>query len=265
MTDRSPTETLGTRRDRGYYVYCIVETEERLDLGPLGIGEENSPVYSVHDGGLAAVVSEAPLRRYQPTRENLLAHELVNETVMSSHTMIPMSFGTMFRTEDDIVALLRSTGPTLTEVLATVRGKVELGLKVVWNRERVLAAIESENDSIRRLKEEIIQGGNGSAYTSRVRFGRLVERALEERANELRSNVYEPLRPLAVASRSKKPLDDNMLLNVAFLVERVRDDEFDRAVGMLSTRYQDVLSFSYTGPWPPYNFVDVKLKFEPVD
>src|SRR5687767_4202688 len=38
----------------GKYVYCIVETDDRLDLGPLGISG-NNPVYTVHHGKLAAV------------------------------------------------------------------------------------------------------------------------------------------------------------------------------------------------------------------
>ena len=27
-------------------------------------------------------------------------------------------------------------------------------------------------------------------------------------------------------------------------------------------RYEDLLTFKYTGPWPPYNFVNIKLKLE---
>ena len=37
----------------------------------------------------------------------MLAHERVNETVMREHTVIPMSFGTIFKTREDIVELLR--------------------------------------------------------------------------------------------------------------------------------------------------------------
>src|SRR5690606_26318084 len=76
----------------GKYVYCIIETDERLNLGPLGIGEGENPVYTVHYRDLAAVVSDTPLRLYDPTREHLLAHELVNDTVIRDHTVIPMSF-----------------------------------------------------------------------------------------------------------------------------------------------------------------------------
>ena len=258
-TDRQPSEEFGK------YVYCIVETEERLDLGPLGIGEGENPVYTIHFGDLAAVVSDTPVQLYDPTRENLLAHELVNETVMKDHTVIPMSFGTIFRTEADVVELLRSTGTAFSDVLRSIRGKIELGLKVVWDREHVVAALESENDAIRGLKEEITSTVKGSTYFARIQLGRLIEAALEERANDLVSEIYSTLRPCSVASRSNKLIGDNMILNAAFLVERAREDEFDQAVKDLSLRFQNELSFKYTGPWPPYNFVNIKLKLERAD
>ena len=37
------------------------------------------------------------------------------------------------------------------------------------------------------------------------------------------------------------------------------------AVKALSRKYEEVLSFKYTGPWPPYNFVNIKLKLERAD
>lgn len=246
----------------GKYVYCIVETREQLDLGPLGIGEGDNRAYTIHYGELAAVVSDTPLRLYDPTRENLLAHELVNETVMRRHTVIPMSFGTIFRTREDVVELLRSTGTAFSDVLKTIRGKIELGLKVVWDRDEIIAGLEREDHAIRGLRAKIEEAGGGSTYFARVQLGRLIEAALEERASALVTDIYAMLRPLALASRSNKLIGDNMILNVAFLVEREREEAFDEAVRELGRRYQDVLTFTYTGPWPPYNFVNIKLKLE---
>ncbi len=247
---------------RGRYLYCIVETDERLDLGPMGIGEEESPVYTVHHGGMAAVVSETSLRRYEPTRENLLAHERVNETVMRDHTVIPMAFGTILPGDADVMALLGGIAAALTEALGAVRGRVELGLNVVWDRDRVLSDLEVDHEAIRRLKEEIANEGGGSTYFSRVQLGRLVEEALEASASELMCGVSESLRPLSVASRAGKLVGDNMILNVAFLVERAREDEFNHAVQKLTARYDGLLSFKYTGPWPPYSFVRLRLALE---
>ena len=70
---------------------------------------------------------------------------------------------------------------------------------------------------------------------------------------------------VAVASRTNKPIGDRMILNGAYLVDRSREEDFDRVVKQMSQKYEDVLSFKYTGPWPPYNFVNIKLRLERAD
>ncbi len=249
----------------GKYVYCIIRTREEKDFGPIGIGEGDSRVYTVSHDQLAAVVSDTPIRIYDPTRENVLAHELVNETVMREHTVIPMSFGTIFRTEHDIVELLKSTYRALDDVLEKMRDRIEFGLKVLWDRDKVVARLERDDDEIRRLKEEINRNAQSSTYFARVQLGRLVESALEAAANAYIADIHDSLRSVAVASRTNKPIGDRMIMNAAYLVDRSREEELDEAVRALSRKYEDALSFKYTGPWPPYNFVNIRLRLERVE
>lgn len=251
--------------DEGKYVYCIIKTPEERDFGPIGIGEGGNRVYTVHHGDLAAVVSDTPIRIYDPTRENVLAHELVNETVMREYTVIPMSFGTIFRTKDDIYELLKSTYRAFDDVLEKMRDKIEFGLKVLWDREKVIGRLEAEDDEIRRLKDEITGNAQSSTYFARMQLGRLIEGALENSATGYVMDIHESLKPVAVASRSNKPIGDRMIMNAAYLVERSREQDFDEAVKALSRKYEDTLSFKYTGPWPPYNFVNIKLRLERAD
>ncbi|MGH7664117.1 MAG: GvpL/GvpF family gas vesicle protein [Gemmatimonadaceae bacterium] len=247
--------------DSGKYVYCIIRIERPRDFGEIGIGGGRR-VYTVRHDDLAAVVSDTPIVIYDPTRDNVLAHEFVNETVMREFTVIPMSFGTVFRSEDDVSELLRSTYQAFSDVLDKMRDKIEFGLKVLWDRDRVIANIEQENDEIRRLKDEITRNAASSTYFARMQLGRLVEAALEDMGNRFVADVHETLKPVAVASRSNKPIGDRMIMNAAFLVERAREKAFDDMVKAISHRYEDLLTFKYTGPWPPYNFVNIKLKLE---
>jgi hypothetical protein len=252
---------MGGMTEGGKYVYCIVRHDRPRDFGEIGIGGGRR-VYTVQHRDLAAVVSDTPIVIYDPTRENVLAHEFVNETVMREFTVIPMSFGTVFRSEDDVSELLRSTYQAFSDVLEKMQDKIEFGLKVLWDREKVIASIERDNEEIRRLKDEITRNASSSTYFARMQLGRLVEAALEEMGNRYVADVHETLKQVAVASRSNKPIGDRMIMNAAFLVERTREREFDERVKEISRRYDDILSFKYTGPWPPYNFVNIKLKLE---
>ncbi|HUH13367.1 MAG TPA: GvpL/GvpF family gas vesicle protein [Longimicrobiales bacterium] len=249
----------------GKYVYCIIKSSDEREFGPIGIGEGGHRVYTVHHRDLAAVVSDTPIRIYDPTRENVLAHELVNETVMRDHTVIPMSFGTIFRTKDDIVELLKSTYRAFDDVLEKMRDKIEFGLKVLWDREKVIERLEHDNEQLRRLKEEITGNAQASTYFARMQLGRLIESELEDAANGYVVDIHESLKPVAVASRSNKPIGDRMIMNAAYLVDRSKEAEFDEAVKALSRKYEELLSFKYTGPWPPYNFVNIKLRLERAD
>jgi hypothetical protein len=249
-----------TVASRGKYVYCIIEAHEPLRFGPIGIGATTSEVYTVHYMNLAAVVSDAPLEVLDSTREHVLAHERVNESVMRDHTVIPMSFGTIFKTREDIIELLRSAAEAFGDVLNKMQNKLEFGLKVLWDREQVIREVEHEDEDISRLKKEI-SGQKGPTYFARMQYGRLVDAALQARSERYLAAVLDQLRDVSVASRVNKPIGDKMIMNAAFLISRDQESAFDAKVKQIASRF-DKLTFKYTGPWPPYNFVNIRLKLE---
>ena len=245
---------------RGKYVYCIIEATDPLKFGPIGIGAEPSEVYTVHYRDLAAVVSDAPLEVLDSTRENVLAHERVNETVMREHTVIPMSFGTIFKTREDIVELLRSAAEAFGDVLNKMQNKLEFGLKVLWDRDQAIREIESDDEDISRLKKEI----SGA-----------------ERPDLLRAHAVRPAGRCgaAVAIGALRVGDPRRAARrvgrLAHQQADWRQDDHERRVpdlarqgdgvrrqGQVDRQPFDKLTFKYTGPWPPYNFVNIRLKLE---
>jgi hypothetical protein len=248
--------------EEGKYVYCIIECDEPRSFGRMGIGGRNDDVYSIQYGGLSAVVSDTPVVVYDPTRENALTHEHVIELVLKEFTVIPMSFGAIFRTEDDVIEFLKDTSDALRDVLVKMKDRIEFGLKVNWDPETVLKQVEEETEDIRRLKEEILSNKATSTYFARMQLGRMIERAMSEASDTYVRVIYDHLRDCAIASRHNKPIGDKMILNAAFLVERDKAAEFDHKVGEIAQQYEGRLRFQYTGPWPPYNFVNIHVKLE---
>jgi hypothetical protein len=244
----------------GKYVYCIIHTNEPCRFGPIGIGSEPAEVHTVNYRDIAAVVSDTPLEVYDPTRENVLAHERVNEVVMRDFTVIPMSFSTVFKTSEDIVELLRSAYEAFRDVLVKMQDKLEFGLKVLWEPETIIREIEKDDDNLRLLRQEISHQ-KGSTYFARMQYGRLVDSLLQDRSEKLVSEIIDTLSGVCVASRTNKPIGDKMILNGAFLVARDREPDFDAKVKEIDARYENLI-FKYTGPWPPYNFVNIRLKLE---
>jgi hypothetical protein len=248
----------------GIYVYCIIECGEPRSFGKIGMGGRGDEVYTVHYRDLAAVVSQAPLQVYDPTRENALNHEHVNEVVMidNGFTPVPMSFGTLFKTEEDTIEFLKDTYDALRDVLQKMKDKLEFGLKVNWDRDSVLAEIENENEELRRLKAEIESNQQTSTYFARMQLGRLVEQALADKSDSYVREIYEKLRDTAIAARDNKVIGDKMIMNAAFLVARENQERFDKKVHEIGKQYEGKLTFRYTGPWPPYNFVTIRLQLQ---
>jgi hypothetical protein len=245
---------------RGKYVYCVIKSTEVLDFGAIGLGSEPGGVHTINHRDLAAVVSDTPIGVHDPTRDNVLAHQRVNETVMREHTVIPMSFGTVFKTRDDIIELLRSAYDAFGDVLNKMQNKLEFGLKILWDRDLVVREIENDDEDVRRLKTEISSQA-GSTYFARMQYGRLIDAALQQRSEQYVAEIFAALRGVSVASRTNKPIGDKMIMNAAFLVSRDHEAAFDAKVKEIGARY-DKLTFKYTGPWPPYNFVNIRLKLE---
>lgn len=246
--------------DSGKYVYCIIQTTASLRFGPIGIGGEPADVHTVNYKDIAAVVSDTPLEVYDPTRENVLAHERVNEAVMRDFTVLPMSFSTVFKTSQDIVELLRTAYDAFRDVLVKMRDKVEFGVKVLWEPEIVIREIEKDDENLRLLRQEI-SSQRGSTYFARMQYGRLVDSLLQQRSEQVVNDIFNTLGSVSVASRANKPIGEKMILNAAFLVARDREPDFDAKVKEIDARYEN-LKFKYTGPWPPYNFVNIRLKLE---
>src|SRR5262249_41265757 len=98
-------------RPEGTYVYGVIGGLRLEDAIKSSLGTVETDVYTVDYADIAAVVSLTPVFIFDPTREHALAHEHVLEAVMRKHTIVPMSFGTVFRTDDDVRAVLRSIYP----------------------------------------------------------------------------------------------------------------------------------------------------------
>ena len=179
---------------------------------------------------------------------------------MKQFTVIPMSFNTVFKTREDIIELLRTAYDAFRDVLVKMEDKLEFGLKVVWEPEIVIREIEKENENLRLLRQEI-SSQKGSTYFARMQYGRLVDSLLQDRSEQLVSEIFAALADVSVASRANKPIGDKMILNAAFLVTRDRESDFDSKVKEIDARYAN-LKLKYTGPWPPYNFVNIRLKLE---
>lgn len=212
------------------YVYAIAEAGS-VARGPdeRGLGDARLRIHA-HDG-LAAVFSRHRTLRPQPTRDALWQHEAVVERLVAHAAVLPLRFGTMLRGVEELTAFLREHRDDLAEGLERVRGRVELGVRVLGEPPR------------QRPHGE----GSGREYL-------LARREAHHRAEQTAGEVHEPLAAVAHEARLRTPGAPPTILAGAYLVDRGAVDTFRARVSALAAARQDV-SVLCTGPWPPYSFV----------
>jgi len=242
----------------GKYIYCIIETKGKEErFGPLGIGGRGDELYAICFDDIAAVVSNAPIKKYSVARENLIPHECAIEEVMKSYTVLPVRFATIAENEDKVRKILEKEHKRFTDLLKNMEGKKEIGLKAVFKEDIIYKDILANYDEIRIQKEKISKKPVREFVLMEI--GRQVEAALEEEKRKCREDILNSFANLVLEVKINNTYGERMILNAAFLVEKTKEAAFDLKVNELAEKYGDKIKFKYVGTVPPFNFVNLTI------
>ena len=78
-------------------------------------------------------------------------------------------------------------------------------------------------------------------------------------ADAIEADAAERFGAASVSEATNDQFSDRLVMNRSYLVDRDERIAFDEAVDAVTDEYGDVLTVQYTGPWPPYNFVDIEI------
>jgi len=244
----------------GRYIYCVTRSGAAADLVATGI--DDLPVSYVAVNGLAAIVSPSEVKRYRLSRQYTVAHETVIEKTMALGTVLPVRFGTVAENENLIRRkLLTQRAADLEQHLQRMDGKVEMGVKVMWNTERVYADILERDATIRSIRDRQAGLPPEETHYERIHLGKMVEDALATRKVEDADWIMERLSPYALDERRNDIYGETMVLNASFLIESAREPELDAAVRAVDHDLAGLVTIKYVGPLPPFNFVNLVVSW----
>ena len=236
------------------YVYGLVGADTNLPDGLAGLGPSRR-VSTIAHGRVAAIVSDVPTDRPLGTRDDLLAHEAVVDTVAATVAVLPMRFPAVVEEEGVVKELLAPHHDHFEAVLGELEGRVQFTLKGRYEQDVVLREVLEGHKEIQGLQEKVRGLPEEASYYDRVRLGELVVAALEERRDDEAAQMLERLRPFTVSTMANPPGQPEDLINAAFLVERERVREFEDAVEDLGRDLIDRVRLRLLGPLAPYDFV----------
>lgn len=266
----------GLRDSQPVYLYCLIrsEKEQPFSATPLktrGIGGNGSTVYTARFEDLAFVVSDCDAIKHDATRENTVCHQKVIEEVMDrDFSPLPVRFGTtataseVSTTEERIRKVLKRRFGEFQGLLGDMEDKVEVGLKVFWKKARLFEDVVSEYRQVRMLRNRIAsRPSSGLAWRDeRIQLGTMVDNAIDDKRSREAPLLVRPLHPIAYDYKTNKIMTDTMVLNGAFLIYKERLGEFDAAVNELDERYGDRMKFNYVGCLPPFNFIEIVIRWD---
>lgn len=248
-------------KSMGIYAFGIIETEEPQTYGKVIFDQKESKVFTILYKDIGLVAARVPAKIYTPKKKNVMAHQNVLTKMMGSFSVIPFSFGHTFKSEADVKKLLKSLYSDLKVIIGNIKGKIEVGLKVVANK----VWLEEEARKYGNI-EHILRGmenkSEDAAFYDRIKLGEEANAFFESLQQEIASEIFTPLSDLAFQSKQNKLLNERILLNAAFLIDRTSESLFDQKVNDLYEKWEGKLEFNYSGPWPAYNFIDIRLKIE---
>jgi Gas vesicle synthesis protein GvpL/GvpF len=242
------------------HVYGVVSAATRLP-GTLR-GRREAPVRLIVHSDLAAVVSDVDADA-RIRRDDLLAHARVLESLVEASTVLPMRFGVIVETDEEVARNILEPGEGgLTGLLRSFDGCVQLTVKAHHDQDQALRHLLRERPDLRALRD---QTGKGPAfYAAQLKLGEAIAAGLEALVSSDAAMLHDELSGIAERIVLGDVAGHNQVLNAALLVQRTARTRTDEAIARLSRTLPDRLRLRYIGPQPPYSFVDGELAGDPV-
>ncbi len=227
------------------YLYAITGPDG--DHGRLARGLRDAPVYALPYRDLRAIVSPIPDGAIAAAEPDALRHEQVVEHLMAQGPALPVRFGTLLADDERVRALLASRHAEFASALGRVAGKVEMGVRVLWDR-------PPDGGACSEAEGERDHGGPGFHYLMARLDEHRRETASRAHAERLADGLDSALAVHAAEACRSLLLTPNLPVNTAYLVPRENVADFCAAVERQRARLPGCRLLC-SGPWPPYHFV----------
>lgn len=242
------------------YLYGVVRRPERKRLDRAGVGNPPSALRLVEHRNISALVSDTggPEQESEgrALRRDLRAHEEVVRKAMEMGPVLPVSFGTIFEDDEQLVQnFLRPNLAELERLLDDFDGLVEVTFKAEFVEESVIQRLLDRDVELRAWRDSARYSGPDE----QIAFGRALAIAIEEEGAIVADSLMARLTPLARDSRFGSPGHGVAVLKGSFLVEERQLGKFDAAVEALAKERAGLVEFDYVGPLPPYSFINLDL------
>ncbi|MFA5816220.1 MAG: GvpL/GvpF family gas vesicle protein [Bacteroidales bacterium] len=225
-------------------------------------GISGAGIYAVNFNEISAVVSDINRADLIADRSNALEYAEVIETLAQQFTLLPMRFGSLMESTEAIIKMLERNYNEIQHNLQKVESKWEFGLKIFCDPEKLKAELMAKSEADIKTSAKPTPETRNSVYRDYVN-NKLKEHRLEELiltyVDSVIAELTGHLARLNAVNKFKKMATASTIIDAVFLLDKDKKGELIQAVEALQKHYAG-LNFVLTGPWPPYNFVEITIK-----
>ena len=249
---------------KGKYIYGIINSR----LGKEGVGGLPTEISTISYQDISAVVSESEPVNLASMSKNALArlllkHQRVIEEVMPEHTIIPMRLGTLASSESEATEILNRGYCLIKDIFEKIEDKIEIDLVATWNDFTSVLKEVGEEQEIQKFKETLLTNSEGITTQEQMKVGMMVKDALDRKRERCSREIQDYLENCWESFKDHERMNDQMVANLAFLINRHKQEDFDKRIDELNNRFAERLNFRCIAPLPPYSFYTLEIKKMP--
>lgn len=269
QVERSGTHGAGAT---GVYLYCFTRPDAARDFPSTGM-DGCQQVAAIEVKEVAAVFSRVDLEEFNGdvSPANLqdpawivpraCRHEEVIERIMTHSPVLPVRFGAVFSSQQNLERLLAKNAQEISWFLDRMSDKEEWAVKGFVDGAKARAWLLSSDPELSRKRKGMARSP-GSRYLQEKRLHNEADKRVKPWCRSVSQRVGEELtgralraHSLRLQPRNVSGRDAEMIFNCAFLLSRDSVTDFRARVESVQADYgEQGILFEPSGPWPPYNF-----------
>ncbi len=214
------------------FLYGIIW--ENGAINPRVTGLQDNPLEFIDYLSISAVVSECTPSELPLKHSYVLQYNTIIEKLFNNSCILPFRFGTIMESQSQVNDLIHKHYKYLKHQLTYMEGKTEYGLKI-WGPHSTPQSNKREAGSGTRYIM-----GKYEHYTLLEETTKFVQRKIKSCVSEVKHELRD---------------SGKLLMDLYFLVPHNKKKAFKSVINKLNLNMEFVL----TGPWPPYNFVNISL------
>ncbi len=225
-----------------FYAYCLIRLSSD-EPWPVLQGIDEHPVFALRSGKYSMLLSRLE-RSFPFTPRSIVEHGQVIARVFETHTVLPMRFGTFFKSEKQITNLIQENQKELLEAFCRLRGKAEMRLKLLFQPDASERKADKKPPRSMYLPTKVWPDSEGTP----------LDPLDHQLARESAARLGEMFRPLEQQMSCRMITNQGLLVDCAHLIESQKVERYQKLHSLASEQVKEC-DIRISGPWPPYHFL----------